>query len=172
LEGLTTVSACDYDLDGDTDLFLGARTLPGQPPGPSQPVIYLENQSRRNALPQFTKAAQIELYTSSPQGDTPLQEAGALRPSAVSVCDWLPGGNLEFVVAGAQGVDLFVTPMARNVYPTLFLAPGEDSRLLPPVHFARATLFFGHTGILVGTEAYGLLCWYPRAAWEELEAAG
>jgi hypothetical protein len=171
LTGLLTVSAADYDLDGDTDLFVGAREVPGQPLGPAQPIIYLENQGRRNAVPVFTKAAQIELYTSGPGGDSALQEAGLMRPNAVSPIDWAPGGNPEFIVTGAQGVDLFTTPMSRNVYPTLFLAAGEGSHLLPPVYFARATLFLGHTGILIGTEAYGIVCWYPRVAWEELDAA-
>jgi hypothetical protein len=168
LQGLTTVSVADYDLDGDADLFLGARECPGDAPAPPQPIIYLENQGKRNGPPVFTKAAQIELYTSGPLDDAVLQEAGLMRPYAVSVADWLPGGNPEFVVSGAQGVDLFTTPLPRNVYPTLFLAPGEGSHLLPPVYFARATLFLGHTGVLVGSEAYGVLCWYPRVAWEEL----
>jgi len=167
--GLTTVSTCDYDLDGDTDFFIGAREIPGEPLTPAQPIIYLENQGRRDGPPVFTKAAQIELYTSGPTGDSALQEASLLRPNALSVTDWTPGGNPEFVVTGAQGVDLFTTPLARNVYPTLFLAPGEGSHLLPPVYSARAALFFGHAGVLVGTEAYGILCWYPRAAWAELE---
>jgi hypothetical protein len=169
LTGLTTVSSCDYDLDGDTDFFIGVREVPGEPLAPAQPIIYLENQGKRDGPPLFTKAAQIELYTSGPTEGAPLQEAGLLRPNALSVIDWTPGGNPEFVVTGAQGVDLFTTPLPRNVYPTLFLAPGEGSHLLPPVHSARAALFFGHTGILVGTEAYGILCWYPRAAWEELD---
>ncbi len=168
LQGLPTVSATDYDLDGDTDLFLGAREVPGEPPEPAQPIIYLENQGKRNGPPVFTKAAQVELYTSGPTGDSPLQEASLLRPDALSVAEWLPGGNPEFIVSGAQGVDLFTTPLPRNVYPTLFLAPGEGSHLLPPVYFAGATLFLGHTGILVGTEAYGIVCWYPRVAWEDL----
>ncbi|MGQ9731914.1 MAG: FG-GAP repeat domain-containing protein [Candidatus Zipacnadales bacterium] len=170
LEGLTTVSPCDYDLDGDTDMFVGARTIPGTPLGRAQPIIYLENRCNRAAPPQYNKAAQIELYTSGPLGDAPLQEAGLFQPNEVSIVDWFPGGEIEFVVTGAYGVDLFTTPMARNVYPTLFLVPGEGSHLLPPVYFARAMLLGGRTGILVGTEAYGILTWYPRSVWASLDA--
>jgi hypothetical protein len=170
--GLTTVSACDYDGDGDTDLFVGARERPGDALLAAQPIIYLENGARPRVTPRFSKAAQIELYTSGPMGDSPLEEAGLLRPNEVSVIDWLPGGTPEFIVTSAHGVDLFTTNVPRNVYPTLFLAPGEGSRLLPPVYCCQATSFLDRPGILVGTEAYGIVCWYPRGAWEALNAAG
>ena len=40
------LSAADYDLDGDLDLFVGGRTIPGQYPAPSSSVLYLnENGS-------------------------------------------------------------------------------------------------------------------------------
>jgi len=168
LSGLATVTACDYDVDDDADLFLGARERPAAPLGSPQPIIYLENGAGPGQPPVFSKAAQVELYTGGPAADSPLEEAGDLRPYAVSVAEWAPGGNPQFVVAGAQGVDLFSTPSRRNVYPTLFLAPGEGSRLLPPVYSCRAVPLSGRLGLLVGTEAYGILCWYPRGAWEAL----
>lgn len=169
VSGLTTVSATDYDLDGDTDLFLGSRELPGEPPDHPRPIIYLENQGKPDCPPLFTKAAQVELYTGGAAEGELLQEATLLRPHGLSVIDWIPGGNPEFIVSGAQGVDLFTTPLSRKVYPTLFLGPGEGSHLLPPVYSATATLFFGRTGILVGTDAYGVVCWYPKTAWDDLE---
>lgn len=168
LSGVTMVTACDYDLDEDTDLFLGARERPGAPLGSLQPIIYLENGAGPGQPPVFSKAAQVELYTGGPGADSTLEEAGDLRPYAVSVADWITGGDPAFIVAGAQGVDLFTTPSRRNVYPTLFLAPGEGSRLLPPVYSCRAAPLSGRLGLLVGTEAYGILCWYPRGAWEAL----
>ena len=81
-------------------------------------------------------------------------------------------GHTIYVLGRELARDLFTTPARRNVYPTLFLAPGEGSHLLPPVYSARSTRFFGSEGILVGTEAYGMVCWYPRAAWTALDAAG
>lgn len=166
LAPVATVSTCDYDQDGGADLFIGARERPGEPLGGVQPIIYLENGAGPGRPPAFSKAAQVELYTGGPAADSPLQEAGDLRPYAVSVADWIPGGNAEFIVVGAQGVDLFTTPSRRAIYPTLFLAPGEGSRLLPPVYSCRAVSLLGQPGLLVGTEAYGILCWYPRSAWE------
>jgi hypothetical protein len=82
------VRACDYDADGDLDLFVASRQIPGKYPMPA-PSFILKNESNKNEI-KFTDA--------TPTAAPFLKEAGM-------VCDMLwtdfnNDGQFDIILAG------------------------------------------------------------------------
>jgi len=162
-DGVSAVCPRDYNRDGKLDLFAGWMAAPGA--AGEQPLVYLENVAvQPRQAPVFTKAAQLDINTMPTGGELPL------RPFAIEPAPWLNDGRWEFLIVGRAGVDLFLNRATERLYPLLEAAPGETAHILPPVASCVTGQLDGRLGLLAGSEGLGLLCWYDRGLWRELDA--
>ncbi len=88
-----TISACDFDKDGDQDLFIGGGVLPGKYPYASKSILLQNN---------------IEGFKNVTQALAPeLEEAGIIQSSVWS--DFNNDGNLDLIVVGEWTSPMFFT---------------------------------------------------------------
>ena len=176
MSGATTVSALDYDGDGDIDLFIGNRMLPGTPPTlglTSEAVLYLESTWQRPArkrgrMPLYVKAVRMDAFLISEDPKRPVRDAEMLGLSCLQPVQWKRSGNLQFLASTRHGIYLFNNLLERRAYPRLELRAPVDGLplpLIPPVWSAVASRFGGsEMGILCGLEQTGWVVWYPGLA--------
>lgn len=178
LPGTATVAACDYDQDGDMDLFVGTRTLAGMPvPRHLSPefVIYLENEAKKAGQPPlFVKAVSLDSFVGSDA--VHWNDADLLGLSFVQPTHWRPGTVLDFVATTRLGVYAFRSNSPRSAYPRLELmstGAGAPLPILPPAWSCQASRFTGgDMGLLCGMEETGWVVWYPRSSLDSPGASG
>lgn len=176
LAGITMPAPFDYNADGDTDLFVGARPQPEQAPGPGVvlPEIapgcaYFENiATRPGVLPTFEKGVPIAMTLAS-RADGLRRDAGFLAPYATYPAEWARPWQIDFITVTLEGTYVFENLARRGAYADL-QAQTEGRALppalLPPLYSAVPALLDGMLGLLAADCAYGFVCWYPRAALE------
>jgi len=163
--GAALVAPCDYDRDGDVDLFVGSKaasTPGGEAILPIHRVAYLENKARhRPSLPVFNKGTLITIEIEGSSQQTPL-DGTVLGPQLAEPMATIGHGITGFLLTADLGVFLFSTSQSRSSYP--FLKIGSVPHRLPPaltpaVYSAYACDFLG-TGrpvLLCGLEQYGTI---------------
>lgn len=176
LAGITMPAPFDYNGDGDTDLFVGARPPPEQAPGPGVvlPEIapgcaYFENIANRpGVLPNFEKGVPIAMTLTS-RGDDLRRDAGFLTPYALYPGEWARPGHIDFITVTLEGAYVFENRARRGAYADL-QAQTEGRALppalLPPLYSVTLAVLDGTPGLLAADCAYGFVCWYPRDALE------
>lgn len=170
LSGAGTVSALDYDQDGDVDVFVGNRLIPGYLVGSHlapETVIYLENSaSRKPQSPVFVKAVRIDAFIRNRDTANGVRDADLLRISFLQPVHWNRDAKLDFMLTTALGAYLFHTDLSRAAYPRLELrttVTGTPLPLVPPSWCAYAVrLCGGLPGLVCGMEETGWLVWYAR----------
>jgi len=163
--GAALVAPCDYDRDGDVDLFVGgkAASIPnGETTLPAHRVAYFENKAnRRPSLPIFNKGTLIVMQIAGSSEQAALDSA-VLGPQLAEPLETAARGITDFLLTADLGVFLFSTSQSRSSYP--FLEIGSRPHRLPPalapaVYSAYACDFLG-TGrpvLLCGLEQYGMI---------------
>lgn len=176
LAGITMPAPFDYNADGDTDLFVGARPQPEQAPGPGVvlPEIapgcaYFENiANRTGVLPNFEKGVPIAMTLTS-HGDGLRRDAGFLAPYATYPGEWARPWQIDFITVTLEGTYVFENLARRGAYADL-QAQTEGRALppalLPPLYSAVPALLDGTLGLLAADCPYGFVCWYRRDALE------
>jgi len=160
--GAALVVPCDYDRDGDVDLFVGSKpvaTLIGEATLPAHRVAYFENKaSSRPALPIFNKGTLIMMQIAG-SGEQPALDAAILGPQLAEPLEKTAGGAIEFLLTADLGVFLFSASQMRSSYPFL-----EISSRPPAVYSAYVCDFLGvgRSVLLCGLEQYGMIVACPR----------
>ena len=88
-----TISSCDFDKDGDQDLFIGGGVLPGKYPYASKSILLQNNKEGFKDVTQ----------TLAPE----LEKAGIIQSSVWS--DYNSDGNLDLIVVGEWTSPMFFT---------------------------------------------------------------
>jgi len=163
LPGPVSVSACDYDADGDSDLFLATSLANGEPQALLQRrVLYLENAAASHrGPPVFIKAVPLDLFTAEPDSQH-LQDATTLGLRYLQVVRSRPG-QTRFLAVCKAGVLSLLSSVSRQDYPVLVAAAPDGilQPLLPPLHSATLAKMDGKAGLLCGLDPYGMICFYP-----------
>ena len=183
--GITTPTPLDWGNSGRMDIILGSRAIPGASPVaggsfdlPHGGVVYYENSAARPGQPPtYLKGAALDFFFAKPDHHSPVHDAGYLRPQTLDPLDWGGSQAKQYLVLTAAGAMVFTSDADRVGYPFFFLtgpastptvspSPVPPPMLLPPVYSCTAAaLTPGQpAGVLVGTEAYGIVCYYPRDA--------
>jgi len=167
--GAALVAPCDYDRDGDVDLFVGSKptsTLSGEATLPAHRVAYFENKAgHRRSLPVFNKGTLIVMQIAGSSEQAALDSA-VLGPQLAEPLATVARGTTDFLLTADLGVFLFSTSQSRGAYPFLEIGswPGRlPPALAPPVYSAYACDFLG-TGrpvLLCGLEQYGMIVACP-----------
>jgi len=168
--GAALVAPCDYDRDGDVDLFVGsnaASTPNTEATLPAHRVAYFENGAdNRPSLPVFNKGTLIMMQITGSSEQAALDSA-VLGPQLVEPLETAGGGATDFLLTADLGVFLFSTSQSRSSYP--FLGIGSwphrlPTALAPAVYSAYACDFLG-TGrpvLLCGLAQYGMIIACPN----------
>jgi len=168
--GAALVAPCDYDRDGDVDLFVGSKpaSIPnGEATLPAHRVAYFENKANsRSSLPVFNKGTLITIEIEGSSQQTPL-DGTVLRPQLAEPLATAARGATDFLLTADLGVFLFSTSRSRSSYPFLEIGSWPHRlpvALAPAVYSAYACDFLG-TGRLVllcGLEPYGMIVACPN----------
>jgi hypothetical protein len=175
--GITTPTPLDWGNSGRMDILLGSRAVPGiadAPRGafelPRGGIVYYESASARpGQAPTYLKGAVLDFFLGKPDHRSPVHDAGYLRPQTLDPLDWGGAQTRQYLVLTSAGAMVFSSDADRVGYPYFFLdipAGSPPPALFPPVYSCTAaSLTPGQrAGVLVGTEAYGIVCYYPRDA--------
>jgi len=175
IAGIAMPAPFDFNGDGDTDLFVGARPLPERDLGPGVvlPEIapgcaYFENITDRvGALPEFAKGVPIAMTLRSTDSDL-RRDAGFLAPYATYPARWR-GPRIDFLTVTLQGTFVFANRARPGAYATLqaeCTGRALPPELLPPLYSATPAQLDGSPGLLAADCPWGFVCWYPRTALE------
>jgi len=170
--GIAMPAPHDANGDGDMDLYVGARALPGrefgmgemQPPRLAPACAYFENIANAAGQPLFAKGVPVAMSLVS-GGDSLRRDADFLAPYATWPGQWRGPGSDDFVTATGYGTFAFTNSSRRGAYARLELAclgRSLPSPLLPPLYWARPVQMGPGGGLMAADEAYGFVCYYPR----------
>ncbi|MFO7948069.1 MAG: VCBS repeat-containing protein [Armatimonadota bacterium] len=180
VHGISTVEAVDYDGDGDTDIFVGMASVPGQDmqrTTPQQPqfklpgggLLYFENTvPKGGGLPVFTKAVRLLAFIGDRENSARMH-AGLLGLRSIEPL-FLHSGRWTFLIGTNRGWYHFRCANARNEYPTPHLDSAAHSipaPLLPPIYSLTAEHAPGsdRPALIAGTGPYGFVYRYsPEVA--------
>jgi hypothetical protein len=175
--GIPTPTPLDMNGSGAMDIIVGSRPIPGRVDTarkplelPSSPIVYYENAAVGvGSKPVYTKGAVLDIFLSKPNGGSPAHDAGYLLPQSLDAIDWRGTPQKQCLVMTVAGAMIFESHTERVGYPYFYLdvPPGTPpTTILPPLYSCTAAALQPgqRSGILVGTEAYGLVCYYPREA--------
>ena len=180
--GITTPTPLDWGNSGRMDILLGSRAIPGAPDAPRSPfelphggIVYYENSAARPGTPPtYLKGAALDFFLAKPDHHSPVHDAGYLRPQTLDPLDWGGAQVKQCLVLTTAGAMVFSSDADRVGYPSFFLTGPADAPqpvllppvLLPPVYSCTAASLTPdqRAGVLVGTEAYGIVCYYPPDA--------
>jgi len=167
--GAALVAPCDYDGDGDVDLFVGSKaasTPNGEGTLPAHRVAYFENKaSHHHSLPVFNKGTLIAMQIGGSSEQAAL-DAAVLGPQLAEPLETAARGTTDFLLTADLGAFLFSTSQSRSSYPFLEIdswAHRLPAVLVPAVYSAYACDFLG-TGrrvLLCGLEQYGMIVACP-----------
>ncbi len=161
--GAALVAPCDYDRDGDVDLFVGSKaasTPNTEATLPAHRVVYFENKAgHRSSLPVFSKGTLIAMQIAGSSEQAALDGA-VLGPQLVEPLATVARGTTDFLLTADLGVFLFSTSQSRSSYPFLEIDswPGRlPPSLAPAVYSAYAFPGTGQPVLLCGLEQYGMI---------------
>ncbi len=169
--GPALVAPCDYDGDGDVDLFVGGKASVSSPPGeatiPPGKVAYFENVANsRHSLPVFSKGTLLSICI-QPSSALADLDAAALGPQLTEPLDTTADGTTRFLLLADLGVFLFRTQNSRGSYPFLRVRSALrrlPPAVVPPVYSVCSCDLYG-TGtpaLLCGTDQYGMVLAYTN----------
>lgn len=177
VHGLSALSVCDHDGDGDPDLFVGEQALPGQAspdPGYSGPrfvlpaggLAYYENECPKGrGMPIFLKGVRLTVFFGKRGRNT---ADDALDASVLGLQYIEPvrlvGDRWDYLIGTRAGYYLFGAPKSREYYPTPTLESGQGlpSPLFPALYACTPARLKGpQKGLLCGLADYGFVCYYP-----------
>ncbi|MGD9494663.1 MAG: FG-GAP repeat domain-containing protein [Armatimonadota bacterium] len=174
MAGIAMPAAADYNGDGDTDLFVGARpepegegdtgvVLPQIAPG----CAYFENTADRpGALPVFAKGVPVPMTLASREGEL-RRDGGFLAPYAIYPSRWRGPLTTDFITVSLLGTFIFTNTARPGAYACLEAqceGRALPTALLPPLYSAVPAQLNGEPGLLAADCPYGFVCWYPRGA--------
>ncbi len=177
VRGIATPAPWDYNYDGKIDLFVGAREPPDERAKPGElslPEVlpgcaYFENTKENEAqLPVFAKGVPIAMCLESEQERH--RDADFLLPYATYPARWRSVAKPSFITLTAYGVFGFENIALPGAYAHLHLLShdGLPPPLLPPLYSCvPVEPGAGEVGLLAADAAYGFLCYYPRASFEQ-----
>ena len=167
--GAALVAPCDYDRDGDVDLFVGSKaasTPNTEATLPAHRVAYFENKANhRPSLPVFNKGTLIAMQITGSSEQAALDSA-VLGPQLAEPLATAARGATDFLLTADLGVFLFSTSQPRGSYPFLEIGSWPHrlpAALVPGVYSAYACDFLG-TGrpvLLCGLAQYGMIVACP-----------
>ncbi len=174
--GIAMPAAFDFNGDGDTDLFVGARPMPDQAaqPGVVLPQIapgcaYYENTvNRTGQLPVFAKGVPIAMTLWSRE-DGLRRDASFLAPYATYPVRWRGRLAADFITVTREGTFVLENTAPRGAYACLQATCEGRSlppALLPPLYSVVPASIDGQMGLLAADWAYGFVCWYAQQALE------